>query len=177
MAKILILAKSGFGKTTALCGRKKFGIEGLNPAETFLIQCANRELANLDYKLIDGVTSADSLKNVIGNGNRIQVGNISGLEKFKTVAKAIEMLAQSPFKNIVIDDFNYIMQNWYMANALSKGWDAPKQIGFFMGKIFDAIEKLDQAGKNIFVLAHGEPVPAPDGRIYLKMKTTGKMVA
>ena len=52
MAKVLVLAKSGFGKTTSLCGRKKFGIEGLNPAETFLIQCANRELANLDYKLI-----------------------------------------------------------------------------------------------------------------------------
>ena len=118
-----LIAPSGFGKTTALCGRKKFGIEGLNPAETFLIQCANRELANLDYKLIDGVTSADSLKNVIGNGNRIQVGNISGLEKFKTVAKAIEMLAQSPFKNIVIDDFNYLSQDYYMANAMKGGWD------------------------------------------------------
>ena len=77
----------------------------------------------MDYKLIDGVTSADSLKNVIGNGNRIQVGNISGLEKFKTVAKAIEMLAQSPFKNIVIDDFNYLSQDYYMANAMKGGWD------------------------------------------------------
>jgi hypothetical protein len=63
-----------------------------------------------------------------------------------------------------------------MANALAKGWDAPKQIGFFMGRIFDAIEKIDLAGKNIIILAHGEPVPSPDGRIYLKMKTTGKMV-
>ena len=54
---------------------------------------------------------------------------------------------------------------------------APKQIGYFMGVIFDAIENLDALNKNIIVLAHGEDVPQPDGRIYTKMKTTGKMVA
>nr|DAH00670.1 MAG TPA: U1 small nuclear ribonucleoprotein [Crassvirales sp.] len=123
MAKVLVLAKSGFGKTTALCGRKKFDIEGLNPKETFLIQCANRELANLDYTLIDGVTKADDLLKVIANGNRLQVGNIAGLERFKVVAKAIELLAQSPFKNIVVDDFNYLSQDYYMANAMKGGWD------------------------------------------------------
>ena len=45
-----------------------------------------------------------------------------------------------------------------------------------MGKIFNCFEQLDEAGKNIFVLAHGEAVPNPDGRTYLKLKTTGKMV-
>ena len=54
---------------------------------------------------------------------------------------------------------------------------APKQIGFYMGKIFSCFEQLDEAGKNVFVLAHGEAVPNPDGRTYLKLKTTGKMVA
>ncbi len=177
MAKILVLAKSGFGKTTALCGRKRFGIEGLNPAETFLIQCANRELANLDYKLIDGVTSADSLKNVIGNGNRIQVGNISGLEKFKTVAKAIEMLAQSPFKNIVIDDFNYLSQDYYMANAMKGGWDTPKQIGYGMGLIFNAFETIPTREKDLFAMAHYEEYKDKNGdSISYKFKTTGNMV-
>ena len=36
MAKILVLAKSGFGKTTSYCGRKKLDIKGLNPKETFV---------------------------------------------------------------------------------------------------------------------------------------------
>jgi hypothetical protein len=45
-----------------------------------------------------------------------------------------------------------------------------------MGKIFDAIEKLDAAGKNIFILAHGESIPGRDGRIYMAYKSTGKMV-
>lgn len=53
----------------------------------------------------------------------------------------------------------------------------PKKIGFFMGKIFKAIEALDKAGKNIFVLAHGEEEKSEgDGRTHVKMKTTGKMV-
>ena len=156
MAKVLVLAKSGFGKTTSLCGRKKFGIEGLNPAETFLIQCANRELANLDYKLITGFTNSSDLARVIGTGNRIQVGNIAGLEKFKVVAAAIEMLAQSPFKNIVTDDFNYLSQDYYMANAMKGGWDTPKQIGYGMGLIFNAFEAIPTREKDLFALAHYE---------------------
>lgn len=45
-----------------------------------------------------------------------------------------------------------------------------------MGKIFTALEALDAAGKNIFILAHGESSPGADGRIYMKFKATGKMV-
>lgn len=45
-----------------------------------------------------------------------------------------------------------------------------------MGQIFKAIELYDAVDKNIIVLAHGEDVPKPDGRIYTKLKTTGKMV-
>ena len=83
MAKVLVLAKSGFGKTTSLCGRKKFGIEGLNPAETFLIQCANRELANLDYKLITGFNNSSDLARVIGTGNRIKLVTLQVLRSLR----------------------------------------------------------------------------------------------
>ena len=177
MAKVLVLAKSGFGKTTSLCGRKKFEITGLNPEETFLIQCANRELANLDYKLITGFNSSDNLAKVIGNGNRIQVGNIAGLEKFKVVATAIELLAKSPFKNIVIDDFNYLSQDYYMANAMKGGWDTPKQIGYGMGLIFNAFESIPTREKDLFALAHYEEYKDKNGdSLSYKFKTTGNMV-
>lgn len=112
------------------------------------------------------VTTLDNMK----DGRRVICSNAVDVEV------ALQNLMNSPFKNVVIDDLNYIMQDWYMDNALAKGWDAPKQIGYFMGKIFKAIEDLDTRGKNVFVLAHGEPVQQPDGRTYLKMKTTGKMV-
>ena len=68
MAKILVLAKSGFGKTTSYCGREKLGIKGLNPEETYVIQCIGRSVPNPNFKLIKSVEIKD-----LPTGNRIQV--------------------------------------------------------------------------------------------------------
>ena len=46
----------------------------------------------------------------------------------------------------------------------------------FIEHVRATIEKYGDSDKNIIILAHGEEVPQQDGRIYLKMKTTGKMV-
>ena len=51
MAKILVLAKSGFGKTTSYCGREKLGIKGLDPKETYVIQCIGRGVPNPNFSL------------------------------------------------------------------------------------------------------------------------------
>ena len=171
MARILVLAQSGFGKTTSWAGREKLGIKGLDPKETYVIQCVGRGVPNPEYKLCPSAEVKDMAK-----GNRVNVEALTGLERFKRVADFLEILKNSPFTNIVIEDFNYLMQDYYMDNALKGGWDTPKKIGYFMGKIFSAIEKYGDSDKNIIILAHGEEVPQQDGRIYLKMKTTGKMV-
>ena len=118
MAKILVLAKSGFGKTTSWAGREKLGIKGLDPKETYVIQCVGRGVPNLGYKLCPSNEVKDMAK-----GNRIQVDNITGLDRFKRVADLIDNLKKSPYKNIVIDDFNYLAQDFYMANAMKGGWD------------------------------------------------------
>lgn len=120
MATILVLAKSGFGKTTSYCGREKYGIKGLNPKETFVIQCVNRSLPNMEFKLCKSAEIKD-----LSTGNRVQVNTITGLDRFKRVAEIINTLKDSkcPFKNIIIDDANYLMQDFYMANAMRGGWD------------------------------------------------------
>ena len=99
MAKILILAKSGFGKTTSYCGREKLGIKGLDPKETYVIQCIGRAVPNPNYKL----TKSCELKDLT-TGNRVQVDTITGLDRFKRVAEIVEALKKSPYKNIIIDD-------------------------------------------------------------------------
>jgi len=167
MANILVLAPSGFGKTSSYGQIEKLGIKGLNPAETFLISIKGKPLpfSNAkDYK----VTTALEFK----KGNRVISNNA------EEIASLLANLSSDkcPFKNIVIDDTNYIMQDWYMGNALKTGWDAPKKIGFFMGKIFEEIGKFQETNKNIIMLAHGEDVKGEDGRTYTKLKTTGKMV-
>lgn len=171
MAKILVLAKSGFGKTTSYCGREKFGIKGLNPKNTYIIQCVGRALPNQEFKLAPSAEIADLAK-----GNRVQVDCISGIERFKRVAEIIEALKKSPYKNIVIDDFNYLCQDFYMANAMKGGWETPKQIGYGMGLVFDAFKGFPE-NKNLICCAHYEEYKDKNGdSISYKFKTTGKMV-
>ena len=171
MAKILVLAKSGFGKTTSYCGREKFGIKGLDPANTYVIQCIGRATPNPNFKLTPSANIAD-----LNKGNRVQVNGINGLDRFKRVAEIIECLKKSPYKNIIVDDFNYLSQDFYMANAMKGGWDTPKQIGYGMGLIFDAFNNFPE-DKNIICLAHYEEYKDKNGdSISYKFKTTGKMV-
>lgn len=131
MAKILILAKSGFGKTTSYCGRAKLGIKGLDPKETYVIQCISRAVPNKEFKLVTGRVEVANGKDgkvlkdpkILATGNRIQVDGLTGLDRFSAVASIVKTLKDSPYKNIVIDDFNYLAQDYYMANAMKGGWD------------------------------------------------------
>lgn len=185
MAKILILAKSGFGKTTSYCGREKLGIKGLDPKETYVIQCIGRSVPNPNFKLVDGqIEVADVSKptqrlknaNILGTGNRVQVDGLTGLDRFAAIAEVVKMLKNSPYKNIVIDDFNYLAQDFYMANAMKGGWDTPKQIGYGMGLVFDSFRSFPE-NKNIICCAHYEEYKDKNGdSISYKFKSTGKMV-
>lgn len=170
MAKILILAPSGFGKTTSWAGREKLGIKGLDPKETYAIQCIGRGVPNPNYKLCPSNEIKDMAK-----GNRIQVDSVTGLDRFKRVADFLNTLKKSPYKNIVIDDFNYLMQDYFMNNAMKGGWQTPKEIGFGIGLIFDAMKGYPE-DKHIYVCAHYEKTNDNDGTVTYQMKTTGKMI-
>lgn len=185
MAKILVLAKSGFGKTTSYSGREKYGIKGLDPKETYVIQCVGRGVPNPEYKLVTGTLELEKTKEgykfknagVLATGNRIQVDVFTGLDRFIVVGLIVDILKRAKqFRNIVIDDFNYLSQDYYMANAMKGGWDTPKQIGYGMGLVFDAFKGLPE-NKNIICCAHYEEYKDKNGEsISYKFKTTGKMV-
>ena len=171
MAKILVLAKSGFGKTTSYCGRAKLGIRGLDPKETYVIQCIGRAIPNREFTL----TKSPEIKD-LATGNRVQVEIITGQERFKRVADILNAPKPTPYKNIVIDDFNYLGQDYYMANAVKGGWDTPKQIGYGMGLIFDAFRGFPE-DKNIICLAHYEEYKDKNGdSLSYRFKSIGNMV-
>lgn len=164
--KALILAKSGFGKSTSIGEIPELGLKGLDPSKTYIISCVNKPLpfrgAASKYKITP-------ISNPTG-GNRV-ISNDA-----KEIAQLIELLAKSPFENIILDDMNYISQDYYMKNALKGGWDVPKQIGYGMGLIFDAINKVPES-KNMICLAHYEEYKDKNGdSISYRYKATGNMV-
>lgn len=172
MSRILALAPSGFGKSTGTGkiddDENNIHFQGLPTESSYILSVTSKPLpyrgSAKQWPVADGVSNANK-------GRRLITKTVDD------VIKALDaLLIAPPIKNIVLDDLNYLMQDWFMDNALRSGWDAPKKIGYDMGKLFKAVEKFEGYEKNIIVLAHGEPVTQPDGRIYMKLKTTGKMV-
>lgn len=170
MAKILCLAPSGFGKTTGTgkIDAPELGIvfEGLPTESSYIISKTTKPLPYAGQGKQWPLTTIDKMR----EGRRVIANNSS------EAVEALTILVETPIRNVVFDDFNYYMQDWYMANALRTGWDAPKQIGYDMGKLFNIMEKFEGSERNLIVLAHGEDIPKPGGRMYTKLKTTGKMV-
>lgn len=174
--KALVLAKSGFGKSTSIGAIPELGLKGLDPTKTYLISCVNKPLpfrgAASQYKIakVKSQLTDKTFPAEIASGNRL-ISNDA-----KTIATVIELLADSPYENIVLDDMNYISQDFYMKNALKGGWDTPKQIGYGMGLIFDAINKIPE-DKNMICLAHYEEYKDKNGdSISYRYKSTGNMV-
>lgn len=141
MSKILVLARSGFGKSTSLGNIPELGIEGLNPEQTFLISCVNKPLpfkgSNKKYIPItfdslkkDGkyiITPSDSTKAAQLKSEMIKImatGNRLITQDAQDIYYAIGILNKAKqYINIVIDDLNYISQDYFMKNALKGGWD------------------------------------------------------
>lgn len=166
--KCLILAKSGFGKSTSIGEIPELGIKGLDPKTTYIISSVNKPLPFRGGAKRYPITTLKALT----SGNRIVTNDAT------EVANIINILASEkcPYKNIVLDDMNYISQDYYMKNALKGGWDCPKQIGYGMGIIFDAINNVPE-GKNVICLAHYEEYKDKNGdSISYRYKSTGNMV-
>ena len=166
MSKVLILAKSGFGKSTSIGEIPELGLKGLDPKTTYLISCVNKPLPfrGANKKFVVTTTNNPT------GGNRVITNDA------EIVAKIINMLAKSPYKNIVLDDMNYMAQDYYMKNALKGGWDTPKKIGYNTGLVFDAINAVPE-DKNIICLAHYEEYKDKNGdSISYRYKSTGNMV-
>jgi len=172
-----VIAPSGLGKTTSFIPHPEFGIKGLNPAETYVLSITKKDLPGKGTRKMYPVYEKFSLKSIavdLKDYRRLIFSDWN--TRTDLIVHALHLLAGiAPIKNIVLDDANYIMQDYYMAKSLSTGWDAPKKIGNMMGKIFEAIEKLPN-NKNFIMMAHGEEYDTADGRKGYRFKTTGKAV-
>lgn len=150
---IMILGESGSGKSTS--------IENLNPKETFIIQVVNKPLPFKGYK------TKYPLKNKANpDGNRF----IS--DKAELIIKILETLdKEKTFKNIIIDDSQYIMANDFMKRAKEKGYDKFTEIGQNFFSIIDKATGMKE-DMNIIFLHHTQITETG----LTKAKTVGKIL-
>lgn len=174
MSKIMVLAETGFGKSLSLAGNPEVEIIGLNPKTTYVVSATSKPLPRRGSQILFPVTTYPEL--VAGTNRKAR--RIITNDAYE-VAKILEFFVanDSPITDVALDDSNYWMQDYFMEKALQTGWDAPKKIGHFMGKLFAAAEKLDKKGINVWFFAHYEDYKKNNvGEISYRMKTTGKAV-
>lgn len=147
MAKVLVLAPSGFGKSTSIGCIPDLGILGLEPKETFVISATSKPLpfkgSSKKYVVCDPGKPPSTGNRIISNDG-------------EKISKSINYILnnRTEIKNIVIDDSNYVMQDYYMANSHRKGYEIFKEIGKMMDLIFSAMEQSDTV--NFIMMGHSE---------------------
>ena len=148
--KILILAKSGSGKTTAL--------RNFEPDEVMVIQPKKKRLPfeHSDWKKWDKTSSTGSI---------FQTNTFSGV---KAVLSKMDEVGK---KVVIIDDFVYIMAERVMSDIDIKGFDKWTQLAADFNDLMNHIENLNE-DMRVYIMTH----PDVDENGIMKMKTAGKLI-
>jgi hypothetical protein len=166
---VAVVTESGFGKTTSLGSIPELGIEGLDPKETFLINVKNKPLPFRGWKnyyipVGDLAKGPPKTGNYLGSSNPYDVIKVMNYVNTK----------RPDIKNLVIDDYQYLMSEEFMANALKAGFDKFNKLA---KNAYDVINAGISAREdlNFFLLTHSEVIEDSFSTSY-KIKTIGKML-
>ena len=148
--KILILAKSGSGKSTS--------IRNLDPETTMVIQPKKKRLPfpHKDWKKWDKDSATGSI---------FQINTFSGI---KAVLTKMEEVGK---KTIIIDDFVYVLADRVMADVETKGFEKWTQLAVEFNDLMNHIDNMHEDIR-VYIMTHTDEDDT--GRI--KMKTAGKLI-
>lgn len=156
----LVVGDSGSGKSTSMGQIPELGIKGLDPQETAIINVMDK---TLPFK-----GSKAQYSKPISQG-----GNYAAVYDAGTILKVLETLkTRTDIKNIVIDDWQYILAQEFMDKIKKKGYDKFSEIAGSGYTTINAGKNL-RADQNFICLAHSEH----DERAgTYKLKTIGKLL-
>ena len=151
----LIIGESGTGKSTSL--------RNLDPHETFIINVCNKPLPFRGYKSNYKTISSWEDKE----------GNYYATDDYLKIIKLLRIIDKErpDIKNIIIDDFQYIMVEEFMNRVTEKGFDKFSEIGQHAWSIIKILPTLRE-NINCFVLSHSES----NDQGKMKAKTIGKLL-
>ncbi len=149
---ILILGQSGTGKSTS--------IRNMDSKDTFIIQAVNKPLPFKDFKKNYPLVDKE------GKGKRLVSDN------YDKIIRCLKYLNNDKdIKNIIIDDFQYVISGEFMVRAKEKGFDKFTEMAQHYYMIIDIASRLRE-DLNVIFLSHNEQ--KEDGTS--KVKTIGKML-
>ena len=150
---VIILGKSGSGKSTS--------IKGLDPKETIVINTLKKRLP---FKGSSSIYSIDN-KNLFQKDSYTEIINLLNNINEKN----------SSCKNIIIDDFIYVMRKEYFATAKITGYNKFVEMAQHFQQIISTCENLRE-DLNIFFILHSEDVQNDKATVGYKVSTIGKMI-
>lgn len=166
---VVIVAESGFGKTTSLGQIPELGIKGLDPSKTFIVNVKGKSLPFRGWK-----------KNYTHipdpNSGPPATGNYLATTNAQLIIKVLKYIDKNrpDIENVVLDDFQYVMSQEFMDNALKSGFEKFNKLAKHAFDVIDTgISMRDDI--NFFVLTHEETKESGFETTY-KIKTIGKML-
>lgn len=154
----LVVGRSGSGKSTSLFGDKALGIEGLNPAETLIINITGKPLPMRGWRKVYTPLTKET-------GNYLETVNPD------VIAAALDLFQKrADLKNVVIDDYQYVLADEYMTST-KQNFAKYDSIGKNAYQILRKLFLLKD--KNVFVLTHIDY--SKEDECY-KVKTIGRML-
>lgn len=160
---IAIVTESGFGKSTSLGNIPELDIKGVNPKETLLINVKDKPLPysgwETDYTPI-GFDKPPTTENYLASTEASFI--IKTMQYFNANRPDI--------KNVIIDDFQYLIAEEFVATALKTGYEKFSRMAKNTYDVINAGLAL-RKGMTFVILTHSEETKSS-----YKIKTIGKML-
>ena len=149
----MILGKSGTGKSTS--------IKGLDSKETVVINVLGKRLP---FK------GSNSLYN---KENK----NLFQRESYTDIISLVQNISDKAtnVKNIILDDFIYVMRKEYFSRARETGYNKYTELAQHFQQIISTCEKLRE-DLNVFMILHSEDIQSDKTTTGYKVSTVGNLV-
>ena len=150
---IMLLGKSGTGKSTS--------IKGLDPKETVVINVLGKRLP---FKGSNALYNKENK-------------NLFQRESYTDIISLVQNISDKAtnVKNIILDDFIYVMRKEYFSRARETGYNKYTELAQHFQQIISTCEKLRE-DLNVFMILHSEDVQSDKVTTGYKVATVGNLV-